>query len=69
MVVDDGSMTPYDVIASQEEGRSRLQALRLFNDMFGLDPSSTLSRDELRDLLSSALLASEHIEETSFGDG
>ena len=43
--------------------------MRLFSNMFGMDPKSTLSREELRDLLSSALLASEYIDEISVGDG
>ena len=51
------------VLDSQEQGRSRIQALRLFHNMFGMDSESTISSDDLRSLLSSALLASEHIAE------
>ena len=58
-----------EIIESQEQGRSRIQALRLFSNIYGMDTGATITRDELRELLSSALLASEHIDEISAGSG
>lgn len=69
MVVEGKPISLQEVILSQDEGRSRIQALRLFHDIFGMDPGSTISRDELRDLLASALLASEHIDEIAADGG
>ncbi len=69
MVVDDGPQSLQEIIESQEEGRSRIQALRLFSNIHGMDAGATITRDELRGLLSSAWLASEHIDEISAGNG
>ena len=67
MVVDEGPRSLQEIIESQEQGRSRIQALRLFSNIYGMDASATITRDELRGPLSSALLASEHIDEISAG--
>ena len=69
MVVDKYPNSLQEIIQSQDEGRGRIQALRLFHDMFGMEPESTISREDLRNLLSSALLASEHIDEISADGG
>ena len=69
MVVDDGPRSLQEIIESQEQGRTRIQALRLFSNIYGMDAGATITRDELRGLLSSALLASEHIDEISAGNG
>ena len=69
MVVDDQAAFLREIIESQEQGRSRIQALRLFSNIYGMDAGSTITRDELRDLLSSALLASEHIDQLTARDG
>ena len=69
MVVDDDLRSLQEIIESQEQGRSRIQALRLFSNIYGMDTGATITRDELRELLSSALLASEHIDEISAGSG
>ena len=52
-----------EVVDSHEQGRGRIQAWRLFHDMFGMDSKSTITLEELRRLLSGAFLVSEHIEE------
>lgn len=69
MVVNDGPTALQEIIESWDQGRSRIQALRLFHNMFGMNSGSTISREDLRDLLSTALLASEHIDEISAGEG
>lgn len=69
MVVNDGPGSLQEIIESQEQGRSRIQALRLFSNIYGMDAGATITRDELRGLLSSALLVSEHIDEISAGGG
>ena len=65
MVVSNGLEALQGIIESQEQGRSRIQALRLFHDMFGMDSRSTIGREDLNGLLSSAFLASEHIHDIS----
>ena len=69
MVANDVLQSLQGIIESQEQGRSRIQALRLFHNMFGMDSSSTISTEDLRGLLSSAFLASEHIDEISADGG
>ena len=69
MVVENSPLSLQEVIESQEQGRSRIQALRLFGNINGMDAGATITRDELRGLLASALLASEHIDEISTGSG
>ena len=69
MAVDHDLTSLKAVIDSQEQGRSRIQALRLFHNMFGMDSESTISREDLNNLLSSAFLASEHIEEIAADSG
>ena len=44
MVVDNNPNSLQEIIQSQDEGRGRIQALRLFHDMFGMEPESTISR-------------------------
>ena len=69
MVANDGLGSLQGIIESQEEGRSRIQALRLFHNMFGMDSSSTIGSGDLSALLSTAFLASEHIDEISADGG
>ena len=69
MVSNDDLISLKAIIDSQQSGRTRIQALRLFQNLFGMDSESTISREDLNDLLSSAFLASEHIEELSADSG
>jgi hypothetical protein len=63
MVLDDNIQAIKSIVDSEEQRKSRLQALRLFQDLFGMDSEATIGRDELNRLVSSAFLVGEHISE------
>ena len=69
MVNHDNLNSLKEIINSQEQGESRIQALRLFNGLFGMNPESTISRDSLSDVLSSAFMVSEYINEICDDNG
>ena len=58
-----------EIVRSQEQRKSQAQALRLFHNLYGMDPESTIRRDEFNELLSSAFLISEHIADICTEDG
>ena len=67
-MVSDANLAAVRAIADSQDGeKSRIQTLRLFNDLFGMDPESTISRKELDATLSSAFLVSEHVSELCYG--
>jgi len=63
MTVNDEIQALQSVADSEGQRKGQLQAFRLFHDLFGMDSESTIGRDELNSLLSSAFLLGEHISE------
>ena len=69
MAVNDPLTSLEQLITSQQERKSRIQAIRLFRNMFGSDQTATMNRDDVNELLSSAFLISEHMTTLCANEG